>query len=71
MLCNAYGDMSSFSARSKHQRCYTQASLSQNNRPTLTYERTRSAKRRHPHRDVAAVSDHDGGHPVSTATPFQ
>ena len=23
MLCNAYDDMSSFSARSKHQRCYT------------------------------------------------
>ena len=22
MLCNAYDDMSSFSARSKHQRCY-------------------------------------------------
>jgi hypothetical protein len=23
MLCNAYDDMSSFSARSKHQRCYS------------------------------------------------
>ena len=23
LLCNAYDDMSNFSARSKHQRCYT------------------------------------------------
>ena len=23
MLCNAYDDMSNFSARSKHQRCYS------------------------------------------------
>ena len=27
MLCNAYDDMSNFSARSKHQRCYTNLGL--------------------------------------------
>ena len=27
MLCNAYDDMSSFSARSKHQRCYSDGDL--------------------------------------------
>ena len=27
MLCNAYDDMSNFSARSKHQRCYNPSPL--------------------------------------------
>ena len=28
MLCNAYDDMSNFSARSKHQRCYSAGNTS-------------------------------------------
>ena len=53
------------------QRRPPRPSSSKNKGPILTYVRTQTPGRRHKRRDVAASTNHDGGQPARTATPFR